>query len=235
MECSILIVSHNTRRFTELCVKGAVKLSTASRVYVIDNGSSDGSLDFLARAASSGRLALLTRIAPRSAASHGSAIDMFIRKGITTDWLLLLDSDCLPMTHGFDRKLMEMASGYSVFGTQHFRDATLVHPSTMLIARDVIESPAGKVSFILKNRGGVITDTGMAFCSSVKSAGFRVLTISREAMSSFVKHRWCATRAEAARLAGNRNIDDKSLADFDKETESWLSDPMAQEVAKIEL
>lgn len=235
-DCSILVVSHNTKRFTELCLKGAVSLAAVSRIYVVDNGSTDGSLEMLRSASRQNKLSLIERHAAFNASAHGSAIDSFLKRGIVTPWLLLLDSDCLPLLYGFDRKLIEMAGGtYDVLGTVHFRDGTLVHPSTMLISKNVLESPASKVSFVLKNRPEAFMDTGMAFGLSVKQAGFKIKAISREEMSGIVRHRWCATRAEVARSGGREKLDETPLAAFDKETDTWFRDPVAQETARLEL
>jgi len=234
-ECSILVVSHNTKRFTELCLKGAVNLAAVSRVHVVDNGSTDGSLELIRDASRRNRLSLVERHVQFNAAAHGSAIDAFIKHGIVTPWLLLLDSDCLPLFYGFDRKLIEMAENYDVLGTAHFRDGTLTHPSTMLISKAVLESPASRVSFVLKNKPDKFWDTGMAFGASVKQAGFKIKTVSREEMSGIVRHRWCATRAEVARLGGRTKLDETPLSAFDKETEAWFRDPVAQEMSRLEL
>lgn len=235
-ECSILVVSHNTKRFTELCLKGAVNQSAVSRVYVVDNGSTDGSLELIQSAYRRNRISLIERHVAFNASAHGSAIDAFIKRGVVTPWLLLLDSDCLPLLYGFDRKLIEMAGNqYGILGTAHFRDSTLVHPSTMLISRDVLDSPASRVSFILKNKPDAFWDTGMAFCASVKQSGFKIKAIPKEEMAGIVRHRWCATRAEVARQGGRAKLDETPLASFDKETEAWFRDPVALETSRLDL
>jgi glycosyltransferase involved in cell wall biosynthesis len=234
-KCSVLVVSHNTLPLTSLCVKGTIKLATASHLTVIDNGSIDGTLELLRKAAKDGKLTLIERNVRMLSTEHGRAIDLYIKHDAIAEYMLILDSDTYPLIQGFDEKLIEMSEGADIFGTAHFRDQTIVHPSTMLIKKIVLDSPVAGTSFMLSRHGSAITDTGVNFCNSAKMAGFKVKPVSQEEMKKVIRHLWRGTRGSSAHITGRQQLDDHPMFEFDKEIRAFLNDPAAVELAKFEL
>lgn len=232
MRCAIIIVSHNTIAFTKLCVLSILKYSATSRLLVIDNGSTDGSLRMLQMMADNGKLHLMQRNVQMHSTQHGLAIDTVRHHLPNEDYILLLDSDAYAVSDRFDIELIKMISGFDLFGVGHFRDAKCIHPSTMLIRKSVFIDI--QTSFKTQSIGGKFYDTGMLFCEHARKAGYKLSSISADKMSSLVRHRWCGTRVSRAKMRGHRRLDDFKIDQYDKLTTEWLNDEKAREILASE-
>lgn len=225
---TIVVVTHDARRFIELCIKG-IHLNTKGPYHfiVIDNGSEPRTIKLLSDYSSRGWFTLICRNIPKRSSSHAASLDWFFKNHKVEKFVCLLDSDSCPVMEDWLGKLHILLKDYDAIGCVHFRDEKLLHPSCMLFNYSSFLK-AGSPSFAINGSlNGVFNDTGMTVCKRMISTGSRLLPLSREEMGKYVKHRWCGTRVE---IAPGSKIDDYTKERFEKDTNTWFSDPNIQRI-----
>jgi len=231
MPITIITVNHDAHRFIELCVK-AVHMHTKIpyQHMIIDNGSNPATIQMLTEFHNKGWVRLIRRNMPKMAASHAASLNWILFTP-PSDLVCLLDSDAYPIRNDWISYLIEtMNTNHAdAVGFAHFRDESLLHPSCMLFKYAAYQT-SGKPSFAIK-KSDKFWDTAMIMCDSLRRHGFKLMPISKEKLSEYVKHRWMATRFENAR--GNM-IDDIPKEVYRKETEEWFRHPSAIEALRTQ-
>lgn len=119
---TVVVVTWNTRHITADVLHAVQRLSPpATKILVVDNGSTDGSREMLEAWPG------LDIIALRSNAGHGVALDLAICSS-TTSVAVTLDSDAIPLREGWlDQVVEPIRTGRAVLaGLRASRD--FVHP-----------------------------------------------------------------------------------------------------------
>ena len=216
---TVITVNHDAHRFIELCVK-AVHMHTKIpyQHMIIDNGSNPATIQMLTEFHNKGWIRLIRRNMPKMAASHAASLNWILFTP-PSDLVCLLDSDAYPIRDDWLNYLIEtMNTNHAdATGFAHFRDESLLHPSCMLFKYAAYQT-SGKPSFSIVKRS-----------DGLRQNGHKLIPISKEKLSEYVKHRWMATRFENAK--GDK-IDDIPKEVYRKETEEWFNDPIAQEILK---
>ncbi len=122
---SILIANYNTREMIEQTVRKVQSLTPGEyELIIVDNGSTDGSAEYL-RAATGVRALTLTRNI-----GHGKALDLatLFARGET---LIALDSDAYPVADTWVARLSELLEQHACAGVHHHRE--YVHPCCLAI------------------------------------------------------------------------------------------------------
>lgn len=148
---TVVVVSWNTREVLADVLRAVRRFSPdGTPVLVLDNGSSDGSLDLLRTVPG-----VAVRNLRRNA-GHGVALDLGVCS-VRTRIAVALDSDAIPLRHGWLDPVVEpIESGRAVLaGTRASRG--FVHP--MFLAVDVATFVRERLSFQVHRAPGV-TPTG---------------------------------------------------------------------------
>lgn len=222
--CTIVVVNHNTKKFIELCVRSVLKNAVCSRLVVVDNGSTDGSLKFLRKVID---IELVERKVPMHCDEHGKAIDYYLRtRGLKTEYLMLLDSDAYPAVMNFDAALISLSAGADLFGPRRWNDQNAPHPMAMLVKKSAWEklSTVGFVPWYGRPRA---LDTAEAFVKGAREKRLRISVISNAQMGKIVRHRSGVTR----HLAFAKDAKKDLLAE-ERKHDSWFRDPVAQGILK---
>lgn len=144
---TVIIVNWNTRDITSDVVS-AVQLSSSPdvRVLVVDNGSTDGSVERFRAWPGIHTMVL------RSNAGHGAALDLAVCSARTTV-SVTLDSDAIPLAEGWLDQIVEpVASGRAVLAGQR-SSRGFVHP--IYAAVDTAQFVRRKLSFQVHRLPGV--------------------------------------------------------------------------------
>jgi len=127
---TIVVVNFNTVDLLKVTVPAIRRFTPPSvQLMIVDNGSDDGSVDWLRKQRSDLRPVLL-----KTNLGHGRALDIGISRA-TTSRVLLLDSDAFPIVDGWVErveKIME-TDGVSAVGMRGRRDR--LHPAFALLDR----------------------------------------------------------------------------------------------------
>lgn len=139
---SVVIVNYGTPRLTRAAMWSVRSHYPDLEVVVVDNASPDGSAEMLEAAARDIGRATLHRLDHN--AHHGPGMDYGIR-AVESDWVILLDSDCLICRRGAVEALLEAAvsEGAYMAGRLHWVDddgfdggrTPYVHPHFALVHR----------------------------------------------------------------------------------------------------
>lgn len=102
LELSIIIISYNTKRITENCIKSILSSTkkTSYEIIVLDNGSRDGSIQMLERLKNTTHN--LKVIINKDNAGFGKANNQGIKLA-TSDYILFLNSDTEVLEDGVDK------------------------------------------------------------------------------------------------------------------------------------
>lgn len=147
---TVIIVSWNTRQVTSDVLTAVQALSPpGTQVLVVDNASSDGSRDMLAR-----RSGIRTMLL-RANAGHGVALDLALH-ATTTRIAVTLDSDAVPLRSDWlEPAVAPVRSGAAVLaGSRSSRD--FVHP--MYLAVDTATFVRRGLSFQVHREPGLAAD-----------------------------------------------------------------------------
>jgi len=142
----VLIVSFNTLALTRLAVRSVQRFAPDVPVYVVDNGSTDGTQQWLRVA----RVSWETlHNAPVGAAAHAYAIERFRTRGIPWDAVALLDSDAVLLsTRWLDVVWDALRTGHDLVGGYRTRgfpdqlfdyDRPRLHASCLTMTRALFE------------------------------------------------------------------------------------------------
>lgn len=218
-DVTIITVNYNTRRFIELCIKSIFKNTMMPyRMIVVDNGSTDGSIEYLRKI---NEIILVTRRTRLSASEHGRAIDQVLyRSGyINTPLICTIDSDAFAAKKGWLSELNKQRGAHFAVGYEHFREPHYLHPACMLFDYNKLLK-IGKPSFALIKTRNTFIDTGIAVSKAALDHG-EVLVGARN-IDALVPHRWCATRV--LRISGDKKLDNRiTRSEFNEETDQWFN------------
>lgn len=226
---TIVTVTHDARKFVKLCVEATNRRTPEAHDHVvIDNGSTDGTLQMLRKYRDSSIIKLYERRLRKNAAGHAISLNWFLYSVTpATKYVCLLDSDAYPVQEGwlttlYERMIENNADG---IGFSHFRNRDLLHPACMLFDYSKLVH-AGKPDWRINKVKGTFNDTGMTACRAMVRYGAKLMPLSEEDMKDIVRHRWCATRIEIAKdgiLDGHLTRED-----YDKESELFFSEDAAR-------
>jgi hypothetical protein len=229
---TVLTVNYNTRRFIELCLKSIHANSIMPhRVIVVDNGSTDGSMEYLRALARSQKIHLVARKTPLSASEHGRALDHVLYQSglIKTPLVCTIDSDAYVAKKGWLQELDRQRGGHFAVGYEHFRDAHYLHPACMLMDhKELIHM--GKPTFALTKKNGQFFDTGVIVSQTALRTGRKL--VGGRGLESMVPHRWCATRIQ--RIGKDEMLDGRiTPAAFSTENNKWFARPDVANIMSI--
>jgi cellulose synthase/poly-beta-1,6-N-acetylglucosamine synthase-like glycosyltransferase len=175
MNVTIITVNHDTKEFIDLCIKGVHRFTIGPYKHlIIDNGSKLDVIRMLGDYVKAGWISLIQRYVMKNAAGHAFSLDWILQHE-PSELICLLDSDACPIKENWLQIMLDQMSAENAdaIGCSHFRDETLLHPSTMLF-RYKAYAAVGKPSFRIQG-GSPFIDTGMVFCQKMKDAGMKMI------------------------------------------------------------
>ncbi|HEX6728685.1 MAG TPA: glycosyltransferase, partial [Pyrinomonadaceae bacterium] len=185
-----------------------------ARLVVVDNGSNDGSEQWLKLLAQRGDIDL---IRSETNVGHGPAIEL-ARSRTRSPYIVTLDSDAFPLCDDWLSNLRASLSGkVKVTGILHHRN--YIHPSCLMIARETLDEL--KLSFLNEKDQPSQFDVGERISDDLKRRGYKIAGLDRTAAQrrgsvsepvylgseyeGIVYHQWYTTRAATAE---GRQVDD---------------------------
>lgn len=128
---TIVTVNWNSLPFLRLMLTAVQACSPAdAEIFVVDNGSSDGSREFL-----STQKGVRSRLLPFNV-GHGPALDMVI-PSIDTEYVAILDVDAFPISRDWlDLSVDALSSGVQISGARMWRN--YVHPCFLVARTEVL-------------------------------------------------------------------------------------------------
>jgi glycosyltransferase involved in cell wall biosynthesis len=206
---SILMVVHNALEMTRLSTLETLRhiAGQDARLVVVDNGSNDGTEQWLRLLAQRGDIDL---IRSETNPGHGPALEL-ARSRTRSPYLVALDSDAFPLRDDWLAQLQaRLKKRVKVAGILHHRD--YVHPSCLLVARETLDQLG--VSFLNEKDQPSQFDVAERISHEVKRRGFRIAGLKRTGAQrrgsvsepvylgseyeGVVYHQWYTTRAATA-------------------------------------
>ncbi|MGA2600865.1 MAG: glycosyltransferase [Bryobacteraceae bacterium] len=132
---SILMVVHNALDIVRISTLRTLRYiaGQSARLIVVDNGSTDGSGEWLSMLAKRGDIDL---IRSDFNIGHGPALEL-ARRNVDSPYIVTLDSDAFPITDRWLDELHSRLSGHiKVTGILHHRG--YIHPSCLMIASETM-------------------------------------------------------------------------------------------------
>jgi len=195
---------------------------------VVDNGSTDGSFEYLLPFGKASKIHLLSRKVKQSASEHGRAIDQVLyRSGlIKTRLVCTIDSDAYAAQKGWLSELNNQRGKNFAVGYEHFRDPHYLHPACMLFEYPTILR-IGKPSFALVKKSSQLFDSGVMVSQAALRHGEKL--VGARGIETLVPHRWCATRI--LKVSGDDKLDGRiTRKEFNEESEKWFARPGISEI-----
>lgn len=158
--CTVVTVNWNSLAFLKLTLE-AIRLMSPpeTEIVVVDNGSSDGSLEYLRS-----RDDVRTIRSPINL-GHGVALDLAV-SGVDTEFLVVLDIDAFPISDRWlEESLAALSGGAQVAGARMHRN--FVHPCFLVTRTSVVHRfgltfrPVGSLSH-LESSAPLFLDVGEA-------------------------------------------------------------------------
>jgi glycosyltransferase involved in cell wall biosynthesis len=213
---SIIMVVHNTREMTQMATLRTLRHSAGheARLIVVDNGSTDGTAEWLALLAQRGDIELIRRA---SNLGHGPAIEL-ARREIRSPYIVTLASDAFPLSDEWLPGLRGRLEGQvRVVGIWPHR--SYIHPSCLMITRQTLEE--FNLSFLNEKDRPSKLDVAERISQEVKRRGYQITGLERTSAQQrgsaaepvflgaeyegLVYHQWYTTRAATA---GGQQVDD---------------------------
>jgi hypothetical protein len=159
--CTVVTVNWNSLAFLELTLKAVRAMSPPeTEIVVFDNGSSDGSLEFLRS-----RPDVRIMRSPINL-GHGVALDLAVAS-VETEYLVVLDIDAFPISDRWlSASLSALAEGAQVAGALMHRN--FVHPCFLVTRTSVVHQygltfrPVGSLSKLKSDEAPLFLDVGEA-------------------------------------------------------------------------
>ncbi len=163
---TVVTANWNTLPFLEALVSAVQRHSPeGTRIVVVDNGSVDGSREFLRSRPDVDSILLPLNV------GHGVALDLGVAKA-RTETIAVLDVDAFPIADNWlDEVEDALAGGKKVCGAYIHR--SYIHPCFLVARRQTLlaQGPSlrarGRYPKAGRRRPGTFLDTGEAFCQSL--------------------------------------------------------------------
>jgi len=213
---SIIMVVHNALEMTRLSTLETLRRIEGqdARLVVVDNGSNDGSEQWLRLLAQRGDIDL---IRSETNLGHGPALEL-ARSRTHSPYIVALDSDAFPLCDDWLSRLgATLNEQVKVTGIRHHRD--YIHPSCLMVARETLDDL--NLSFLNEKDQPSQFDVAERISHDLKRRGFKIAGLNRTAAQrrgsvsepvylgseyeGIVYHQWYTTRAATAE---GRQVDD---------------------------
>lgn len=213
---NIIMVAHNALEMTRLATLRTLSHTKGldARLVVVDNGSSDGTEQWLRLLAQRGDIDL---ISSETNLGHGPGLEL-ARKETQSAYIVTLDSDAFPLVDYWLSELRgRLSERVKATGILHHRD--YIHPSCLMIARDTLDSL--NLSFLNEKDRPSQFDVAERISCELKQHGFQIAGLERSAAQrrgsisepvylgaeyeGLVYHQWYTTRAA---IAAGAMVDD---------------------------
>jgi glycosyltransferase involved in cell wall biosynthesis len=213
---SIIMVVHNGLEMTRLSTLRTLRHSARedARLVVVDNGSTDGTLEWLELLARRGDIDLIR--SPQNI-GHGPGLEL-ARGQVRSPYIVTLDSDAFPLADDWLSRLRARLVGrVKVAGIMHHR--AYIHPSCLMIARETLEEFG--LNFLNEKDRPSRLDVAERLSLEIKRLGYEIAGLERTGAlrrgsasepvylgseyEGVVYHQWYTTRAQTA---PGRPVDD---------------------------
>jgi glycosyltransferase involved in cell wall biosynthesis len=195
---SIVVVNYNTKELIKLVIDSIIHYTDYKNyeILIVDNGSTDGSLDLLDKLSRSKNIRLIKHNQKKSIGSmaHSRALDLGVSlaKG---KFILTLDADSFPIKKGWLKELIKLYNSDKKIRIVGAKRGDYVHPSCLLIKKKTILK--NNLSFMPENN----FDTGLYMSYFLVKKGFkkRLLPKTKENIKfgkiygDLICHLWGAT------------------------------------------
>ena len=213
---AIIMVVHNALEITRLATLETLRHTAGqdARLIVVDNGSTDGSEQWLRLLAQRGDIDL---IRSETNLGHGPALEL-ARSKTQAPYIVTLDSDAFPLCDEWLSQLRgRLNEQVKISGILHHRD--YVHPSCLLVARETLDEL--QLSFLNEKEQPSQFDVAERISHDLKQRGFKLGGLNRTSAQrrgsksepvylgseyeGIVYHQWYTTRAATS---GGAQVDD---------------------------
>jgi glycosyltransferase involved in cell wall biosynthesis len=224
---SILMVVHNALDVVRISTLRTLRYvaGQSARLVVVDNGSTDGSGEWLSMLAGRGDIDLIRN---DFNIGHGPALEL-ARRAVRSPYLVTLDSDAFPVSDAWLSELRSRLDAHvKVAGILHHRG--YIHPSCLMVGRDTMD--AWKVTFLNEKSQPSRFDVGERISHEARRRGHDVSGLVRTEESrrgsasepvflgsvyeNLVYHHWYTTRSVLSKQVDDvpRDALDTSLRDL---------------------
>lgn len=203
---SILMVVHNALDMVRISTLRTLRYiaKQPARLVVVDNGSNDGSGEWLSMLAKRGNIDL---IRGDFNIGHGPALEL-ARRAVGSPYIVTLDSDAFPVSERWLAELQSRINGHvKVAGILHHRD--YIHPSCLMMAAETLDQ--WKLTFLNEKSRPSRFDVGERISHEVKQRGHEISGLVRTSerrrgsasepvylgsvYENLVYHHWYTTRS----------------------------------------
>jgi glycosyltransferase involved in cell wall biosynthesis len=203
---SVLMVVHNALDVIRISTLRTLRYiaGQSARLVVVDNGSTDGSGEWLSMLAARGDIDLIRN---DFNVGHGPALEL-ARKSVRSPFLVTLDSDAFPVSHAWLSELRSrLDAQVKVAGILHHRG--YIHPSCLMVGSDTME--AWNLTFLNEKSQPSRFDVGERISNEARRRGYDISGLARTAESrrgsesepvflgsiyeNLVYHHWYTTRS----------------------------------------
>jgi glycosyltransferase involved in cell wall biosynthesis len=197
----------------------------SARLVVVDNGSTDGSGEWLSMLAKRGDIDLIRN---DFNIGHGPALEL-ARRAVRSPYLVTLDSDAFPIGDAWLSELRSRLDAHvKVAGILHHRG--YIHPSCLMVGSDTMD--AWKLTFLNEKSQPSRFDVGERISNEARRRGHEISGLTRtwesrrgsesepvflgSVYENLVYHHWYATRSVLSKQVDDvpRDALDASLRDL---------------------
>jgi GT2 family glycosyltransferase/predicted Zn-dependent protease len=188
---SIIIPVYNQIHYTRQCLKAIAETAPASayEVIVVDNGSNDGTADFLRQEESAGRLRAIynkENLGFARACNQGA-------KTVSFEYLLFLNNDTEPQKGWLESLVKILETDHAVAGVGSkllFQDGTIQHAGVVLIDHKKLNDPLRAEHIYLKKPSDFSKANQSMFYQALTAACLLVRRSSFEQVGGFDEGYW---------------------------------------------
>lgn len=224
---SILMVVHNALDIVRISTLRTLQhiAEQPARLIVVDNGSTDGSGEWLSMLAKRGDIHL---ICSDFNIGHGPALEL-ARRAVSSPYIVTLDSDAFPISSRWLHELRSRINGHvKVVGILHHRD--YIHPSCLMIGAKTMSE--WKLTFLNEKSQPSRFDVGERISHEARRRGYDISGLARSGehcrgsvsepvylgsvYENLVYHHWYTTRSVLSTQVDDvpREALDNSLQDL---------------------
>lgn len=161
---SIIIPHYRTEQYIKLCLRSLRKYSKSNlEVIVVDNGSDDGSIDYLNTVSWINLVVNPTR--SLGSRAHAEGLDLGVKRA-TGEWLCFFHSDTIVLKPGWDDYLIQKMKTSQAMGLSTLeRDLNIFEPYSEKCKRRLKELRKSLTSWFFKGKGN---QKIMSFCFFIR-------------------------------------------------------------------